>query len=59
MPSKAAQRKIAKSTVRGERDIEPYLQTADDVGYLSEADALLELEIEENEQKKLNRKRAA
>jgi hypothetical protein len=57
MPSRAAQRKIAGSTVRGERDIEPYLQLASEVDYLSEKDIVLELRMEEQERKKLNEKR--
>jgi hypothetical protein len=57
MPSKAAQRKIVRSTLRGERDIEPYLEMSADDAYLSEADALKELAAEEEEKRKLNRKR--
>jgi hypothetical protein len=57
MPSRAAQRKIAGSTVRGERDIEPYLQLASEVDYLAEKDVLLELRMEEQEKKKLNERR--
>jgi hypothetical protein len=58
MPSKAAQRIIAKSTVRGERDIEPYLQMASEVDYVSEEDVRRELLMEEQQRKKLNGRHA-
>ncbi|MEM5371647.1 ATP-binding protein [Paraburkholderia azotifigens] len=58
MPSKAAQRKIALSTVRGERDIEPYLQLTSKVNYVSEEDARRELQSEERESRSLNGRRA-
>jgi hypothetical protein len=57
MPSRAAQRKIATSTVRGERDIEPYLQLAIEVAYASEEDVRRELQMEEQEHRNLNGQR--
>jgi hypothetical protein len=57
MPSKAAQRKIVRSTLRGERDVEPYLEMREGDVYLSEADALKELRVEEVENKRLNQKK--
>jgi hypothetical protein len=58
MPSKAAQKEIARSTVRGEQDIQPYLQMANEVDYVSEADVRVELRMEEQERRKLNGRRA-
>ncbi|MGF6786948.1 ATP-binding protein [Paraburkholderia sp. 35.1] len=55
MPSLKAQRVIAKETLRGEEQIQPYLQTEFIKAYATEADIRSELEKEQNERHKLNR----
>jgi hypothetical protein len=59
MPSEATHNKIVRATLRGERDIEPYLKTGNRANYLSEADGLRELEEADEETRRLNMGRGA
>ncbi|SFT95626.1 ATP-binding protein [Paraburkholderia aspalathi] len=58
MPSKAAQRKIARDTVRGEKDVQPFLQMELFHDYATEQDIVDEMLLAETQHKKLNGGRA-
>jgi energy-coupling factor transporter ATP-binding protein EcfA2 len=59
MPSEATHNRIVRATLRGERDIEPYLRTGNRANYLSEADGLRELKEADEETGRLNMGRGA
>jgi hypothetical protein len=54
MPSKAAQRKIARATIEGETNVLPFLNTDEAVDYMTEEQVRTELRQEEAERKALN-----
>ncbi|MBB5400530.1 ATP-binding protein [Paraburkholderia youngii] len=54
MPSKAAQQKIARTTIEGEVNVAPYLQTDKEVDYLTEGQVRAELRQEKVEREALN-----
>lgn len=56
MPSRQAQRKIARDTMVGEEDVEPFLQMEREHDYATEGDIRNELLLEEQERRKINRR---
>ncbi|WP_236860394.1 DDE-type integrase/transposase/recombinase [Burkholderia multivorans] len=56
MPSRQAQRKIARDTMVGEADVEPFLQMEREHDYATEGDIRNELLLEEQERRKINRR---
>ncbi len=59
MPSKQAQRMIARDTIVGEAEVQPFLQMGREHDYASEQCIRNELLLEAEEQRKLNRRKVA